>query len=164
MLVEHQPQMGRRFPVRSGRRGLPGSNRSILEDAVAVAGLSPWCTTGHAEPGQAQPAYPPTREASPSSCRSGWSVLSSSSRSRRARSWPCTARSRWPRSTARTPRSSSSTASTSTAYHLFHAIRADLLRRLGRTAEAARAYDAALARTRNASEQAFLRRNREALT
>ncbi len=49
-------------------------------------------------------------------------------------------------------------------YHLFHAIRADLLRRLGRTAEAARAYDAALARTRNASEQAFLRRNREALT
>ena len=32
-------------------------------------------------------------------------------------------------------------------YYLFHAIRADLLRRLGRDAEAALAYDAAIART-----------------
>ena len=43
-------------------------------------------------------------------------------------------------------------------YHLFHAIRADLLRRLGRTAEAAQAYRAALERTGNPAEQAFLRR------
>jgi RNA polymerase sigma-70 factor (ECF subfamily) len=43
-------------------------------------------------------------------------------------------------------------------YHLFHAIRADLLRRLGRTGEAAAAYDAALARTANATERDFLRR------
>jgi RNA polymerase sigma-70 factor (ECF subfamily) len=42
------------------------------------------------------------------------------------------------------------------ASHLFHAIRADLLRRLGRTAEAARAYEAALARAENAAERAFL--------
>jgi RNA polymerase sigma-70 factor (ECF subfamily) len=41
-------------------------------------------------------------------------------------------------------------------YHLFHAIRADLLRRLGRNAEAALAYDAAIARTRNTAERAFL--------
>ena len=41
-------------------------------------------------------------------------------------------------------------------YHLFHAIRADLLRRLGRRAEAARAYDAAIARTANAAERDFL--------
>jgi RNA polymerase sigma-70 factor, ECF subfamily len=41
-------------------------------------------------------------------------------------------------------------------YHLFHAIRADLLRRLGRDAEAAQAYEAAIARTRNAAERAFL--------
>ena len=43
-------------------------------------------------------------------------------------------------------------------YHLFHAIRADLLRRLGRTTEAAHAYRAALDRTQNAAERAFLQR------
>ncbi|MQA83397.1 MAG: sigma-70 family RNA polymerase sigma factor [Streptosporangiales bacterium] len=41
---------------------------------------------------------------------------------------------------------------------------ADLLRRLGRDAEAARAYDAAIARTENAAERDFLRRRRQALT
>jgi RNA polymerase sigma-70 factor, ECF subfamily len=49
------------------------------------------------------------------------------------------------------------------SYHLFHAVRADLLRRLGRTAEAARAYEAALALTANAAERAFLERQRNAL-
>ena len=49
-------------------------------------------------------------------------------------------------------------------YHLFHAIRADLLRRLGRTAEAAAAYEAALDRTENATERTFLRGRRRALT
>ena len=48
-------------------------------------------------------------------------------------------------------------------YHLFHAIRADLLRRLGRTAEAAAAYDAAIARTENAAERDLLQCNRAAL-
>jgi RNA polymerase sigma-70 factor (ECF subfamily) len=48
-------------------------------------------------------------------------------------------------------------------HHLFHAIRADLLRRLGRDKEAARAYEAALARTANEAERAFLRRKLEAL-
>ncbi|HVW40136.1 MAG TPA: sigma-70 family RNA polymerase sigma factor [Amycolatopsis sp.] len=43
-------------------------------------------------------------------------------------------------------------------HHLFHAVRADLLRRLGREDEAARAYEAAIARTQNAAERAFLRR------
>jgi RNA polymerase sigma-70 factor, ECF subfamily len=43
-------------------------------------------------------------------------------------------------------------------YYLFHAIRADLLRRLGRAAEAAQAYEAAIARTANAAEQTFLQR------
>jgi RNA polymerase sigma-70 factor (ECF subfamily) len=41
-------------------------------------------------------------------------------------------------------------------YHLFHAVRADLLRRLGRDAEAAQAYDAAAARTANEAEREFL--------
>src|SRR5205814_383620 len=45
-------------------------------------------------------------------------------------------------------------------YHLFHSTRADLLRRLGRTAEAAQAYDAALALTENAAERAFLEQRR----
>jgi RNA polymerase sigma-70 factor, ECF subfamily len=48
--------------------------------------------------------------------------------------------------------------------HLFHAIRADLLRRLGRSAAAATAYAAAIARTQNAAEQAFLRRRLSALS
>jgi RNA polymerase sigma-70 factor (ECF subfamily) len=43
-------------------------------------------------------------------------------------------------------------------YHLYHAIRADLLRRLGRKAEAAQAYRAAIDRTDNAAEQTHLRR------
>ena len=48
-------------------------------------------------------------------------------------------------------------------YHLFHAIRADLLRRLGRNAEAGLAYEAAIARTENVTERDFLQRSREAL-
>jgi RNA polymerase sigma-70 factor (ECF subfamily) len=48
-------------------------------------------------------------------------------------------------------------------YYLFHAIRADLLRRLGRWNEAAAAYDAAMARTDNGTERAFLLGRRRAL-
>jgi RNA polymerase sigma-70 factor (ECF subfamily) len=48
-------------------------------------------------------------------------------------------------------------------YYLFHAIRADLLRRLGRNADARQAYDAAIARSDNAAERAFLERRRSAL-
>jgi RNA polymerase sigma-70 factor, ECF subfamily len=43
-------------------------------------------------------------------------------------------------------------------YYLFHAIRADLLRRLGETSEAALAYQAAIDRTQNAAEREFLTR------
>jgi RNA polymerase sigma-70 factor (ECF subfamily) len=49
-------------------------------------------------------------------------------------------------------------------YYLFHAIRADLLRRLGRPAEARAAYDAAIALTGNAAERAFLEQRRDGLT
>ena len=45
-------------------------------------------------------------------------------------------------------------------YHVFHAVRADLLRRLGRRQEAAAAYDAAVALAGNAPERAFLERRR----
>ena len=46
-------------------------------------------------------------------------------------------------------------------YHLYHATRADLLRRLGRRDDAAAAYDAAIARTANRAEQAFLQLRRD---
>jgi RNA polymerase sigma-70 factor, ECF subfamily len=49
-------------------------------------------------------------------------------------------------------------------YHLFHAIRADFLRRLGRDAEAATAYEAALACSQSASERDFLRGQYQAMT
>ena len=48
-------------------------------------------------------------------------------------------------------------------FHLFHAVRGDLLRRMGRTSEAALAYDAAVARSNNARERDFLTRRRDAL-
>ena len=48
-------------------------------------------------------------------------------------------------------------------YYLFHATRADLLRRLHRDAEAAAAYDAARALTANPAEQAFLDAQRAAI-
>jgi RNA polymerase sigma-70 factor, ECF subfamily len=49
-------------------------------------------------------------------------------------------------------------------YGLFHAIRADLLRRLGQTRRAASAYKTAIAYTDNASERAFLRRRLSSVT
>ena len=48
--------------------------------------------------------------------------------------------------------------------HLYHAIRADLLRRLGRDVDAVGAYDAAIERTENLVERAFLERRRAELT
>jgi RNA polymerase sigma-70 factor (ECF subfamily) len=48
-------------------------------------------------------------------------------------------------------------------YHLYHATRADLLRRLGRSREAAAAYDQAIALAENAAERAFLTGRRVSL-
>jgi RNA polymerase sigma-70 factor (ECF subfamily) len=48
-------------------------------------------------------------------------------------------------------------------YHLWHAIRADLLRRSGRDDEAAAAYDEAIALAANATERTFLTHRRAAL-
>jgi len=47
-----------------------------------------------------------------------------------------------------------------TSYHAWHATRADLLRRLGRSAEARRAYDTAIAIAQNTAERAYLTRKR----
>jgi RNA polymerase sigma-70 factor, ECF subfamily len=49
------------------------------------------------------------------------------------------------------------------AYYLFHAIRADLLRRLGRDIDAASAYERAIELTENLAEREFLRRQRRTL-
>ncbi len=49
-------------------------------------------------------------------------------------------------------------------FYLFHSIRADLLRRLGRDAEAMAAYQAAIALTENAAERDFLERRLRALS
>jgi RNA polymerase sigma-70 factor (ECF subfamily) len=45
-------------------------------------------------------------------------------------------------------------------YHAWHVARAEMLRRLGRTAEAKQAYDAAIAATHNSAESAYLSRRR----
>ena len=45
-------------------------------------------------------------------------------------------------------------------YHAWHATRADLLNRLGRSAEAVEEYDAAIASTQNSAERAYLSRKR----
>jgi len=50
------------------------------------------------------------------------------------------------------------------AQHRFHAIRADLLRRLDRRAEAAAAYGAAMALSANVAERAFLEKMRESVS
>jgi len=47
-----------------------------------------------------------------------------------------------------------------TGYHAWHAARADLLRRLGRSTEAKEAYDAAITATQNSAERAYLSRKR----
>ncbi|GLZ28480.1 RNA polymerase subunit sigma-24 [Lentzea sp. NBRC 105346] len=49
-------------------------------------------------------------------------------------------------------------------YHLFHAVRADLLRRLGRAADAAEAYERAIALTSQDAERDLLRRRLGALS
>lgn len=51
-----------------------------------------------------------------------------------------------------------------TSYHAWHATRAHLLRRLGRSAEAREAYDAAIALIDNPAERAFLTRRRGQLS
>jgi RNA polymerase sigma-70 factor, ECF subfamily len=48
-------------------------------------------------------------------------------------------------------------------YHLFHATRADLLRRLGRPEDAATAYDAAIDRAANRAERSFLQQRRDSV-
>jgi RNA polymerase sigma-70 factor, ECF subfamily len=50
------------------------------------------------------------------------------------------------------------------AYHAYHATRADLLRRLGRSTESRAAYDKAIDLAGNTAETAYLTRRRDQLT
>ena len=119
-------------------------------------------------PYQIQAAINAVHSDAPTAAATDWSadpaaVRPARCRSPRARSWPSTARSRWPRSTGPEAALALVDGLDLDGYHLFHAIRADLLRRLGRDAEAALAYEAAIARTENAAEREFLQRRRQAL-
>ena len=49
------------------------------------------------------------------------------------------------------------------SYHLYHAVRAELLARLGRADDAREAYGAALTLAGNAAERALLEKKRQAL-
>ena len=49
-------------------------------------------------------------------------------------------------------------------YHAWHATRADLLRRLGRSVEARKAYDSAIAASENPAEKAYLSRRRDQMS
>ncbi len=93
-------------------------------------------------------AWPPSTSGSPRCGRDPWwsSTAPWPWRWRRDRS---AASSWWTRSSAR---------ARSTHYHLLHATRADLLRRLGRAEDAAVAYRRALALVANPVERAFLER------
>ena len=84
--------------------------------------------------------------------RSGWPSSTT------ARWWRSTARSRsrWRTGRRRGSRSADEQAEALDGYHLLHATRADLLRRLGRTGEAAEAYSRAVALAGNPVERAFL--------
>lgn len=48
-------------------------------------------------------------------------------------------------------------------YHVLHAVRADLLRRLGRDTEAVREYERAVELSENPAERAYLERRRREL-
>ena len=87
---------------------------------------------------------PPATSATPTGRRSSPSTTSSSASTPR-RSSPSTGPSRSPSSTARRWRWRPSTVSRSklAGYHAYHATRADLLRRLGRSRESRAAYDKA---------------------
>ena len=106
----------------------------------------------------------PRRTPTPTGGRSSPSTTSSSASTPR-RSSPSTGPSRSPSSTAR--RSALATvdrlADPLAGYHAYHATRADLLRRLGRSEQSRAAYDRAIELAGNTAESAYLTRRRDEL-
>ena len=112
-------------------------------------------------PYQVQAAIAAVHSDAPTAAATDWRQIVPSTTScspwPRARWSPSTGPWPWPRSRGRRPPWPWSTASTWTAGTTCSTPSgADLLRRLGRPAEAAPAYEAAIARTANAAERAFL--------
>ena len=143
----HRPGLGER---RAGHARRAGPRR--LGRGADRRGASRWCASGW-PPGWRRVATrssrrstpctpPPATCATPTGRRSSRSTTSSSASTPR-RSSPSTGPSRSPSSTARRWRWRSSTGSTDAlaGYHAYHATRADLLRRLGRSQQSRAAYD-----------------------
>ena len=105
----------------------------------------------------------PATSATPTGRRSSRSTTSWSASTPR-RSCASTGRSRSPSSTARRSRWRRSTGSRALdGYHAYHATRADLLRRLGRSEQSRAAYDRAIELAGNTAEIAYLTRRRDQL-
>ena len=126
---------------------------ALLDRAVALGGRGRYTVqaliaAGHARPGGTRLARGRRR------VRRCWS------RSTTARSWRSTARSRsrWRSGPEAGLALADEQADALDGYHLLHATRADLLRRLGRRDEAAAAYRRALELAGNPVERAFLER------
>ena len=107
----------------------------LVRERLAARGVAPGAT--RSSPRSTPCTPPPATSATPTGRRSSPSTTSSSASTPR-RSSPSTARSRSPSSTARRWRWRPSTVSRTAlaGYHAYHATRADLLRRLGRSAVA----------------------------
>ena len=148
-------------PTRTAR---PGTATLIAEGHALVAALpAPRPARALPDPGRDQAVHADAARAADTDWRqivALYDQLLAIAPTRWSRS---TVPSRWRRSTGRQRRSRSSTRSTWTSYRLFHAVRADLLRRLGRDADAAAAYEAAIALTANAAERRFLAGRRDVL-
>ncbi len=133
-----------------GRSGAPWPSCAARSAAVVQAATS-----------SRPPSWPPTRWLPRGRRRRGRRSSPSttpSCGSSRRRSWPSTARWRSPSATDRPmgSRRWSHSASDSARYHLFHAARAELLRRLDRSEEALEANRRALALTDNPAERRLL--------
>ena len=102
--------------------------------------------------------------ATPTGGRS-WPSTTSSSASTPRRSSPSTGPSRSPSSTAREVALAAvdRLEDRLAGYHAYHATRADLLRRLGRSQESRAAYDRAIELAGNTAETAYLTRRRDQL-
>ena len=141
----------------SSRRAMPLVRERLASGRGARAATRCWPRSTPSTPTPATCGTPTGRRSSPSTTSSCGSTPHPSSCS--------TGRSRSPSSTARTSRwpQVDALAEPLDGYHAFHAARADLLRRLGRGAEARTAYDRAIGLAGNTAEAAYLTRRRDEL-
>ena len=147
-------------PTRTARRGTReaiAEGLALVERALALRGARPLR--------RCRPRSPPSTPArggrrTPTGTAIARAYDDCSSRSTTARWWRSTARSRWRWRAA--PEAGLALADEQAealdGYHLLHATRADLLRRLGRADEAAAAYERAIALAANPVEREFLAR------